>query len=121
MHSITLTGGLADELGDIYLNKLAEQLATEVHADVLLHVRGGKHHAGLEIHAYPPAPKLVRLVKLSHASSHAGEKWMWQARHGKNSDGEPFNAAGGAVTFSSEDEAKAWILAEPSGRWRIVL
>lgn len=115
MHSITITGGLADQLGEIALRKLGDAMAKEVHAPVLVHVRGGKHHDGTSYQADPPPAIPVRLVKLGK------DEWMVQARYGVKHDGSPYNAAGGSVTFKTQDDAKAWLLTEPAGRWVVLL
>lgn len=115
MHSITVTGGLADALGEIALRKMGADAAKKVHAPVLVNVRGGKHHDGAIYQADAPPTIPVRLIKLGVDS------WMVQARMGKNFDGNPYNVAGGAVTFPTQDAAKAWLLTEPAGRWKVVL
>lgn len=116
MYTITVSGALADDLGNIELERMVHAAADYTHAQVMLIVEGeSKLHATQTMLALPPAPRLVRLIKIGP------DKWMVQGRYGKLSDGEPYNAAGASQTFTSQELAKTWLENEPAGRWRVTL
>lgn len=115
MHFITISGALADDLGEVKLQRIADAAAAYAHAAVMLSTDSdSEHHAGHVIRASAPATKPVCAVKL------AWDQWMLQARHGKHHDGAPYNAAGNTMTFKTRHDALAWLANEPAGRWELV-